>query len=627
MPPRSAILLAAGEGTRLRSVHAELPKGLLEVGGETLVGRSLRLLRSRGVERVVLVVGHLAGRYAPLAELHPWLELAMNGDYATGGSLGSLARGIEALADGEEFLLLESDLYYEPRALDLLLFSDRRNLGLTTGPTGAGDEVWVEAPGRRLRALSKERGELRRVDGELVGVWRLGRDAAEAVLRLWRSGSPRDRHAGRGYETDGLVAIAGEVPIWMHREPGLLWGEIDDPGHLDRVRRHVVPRVLAAESRASVPRRVLLNPGPATTTDTVKQALVVPDVCPREREFLEVLERVRHGLARLAGDPRELVAVPFAASGTGALEAVIGSVVPRDGGLLVLDNGDYGARLAEIARRLGVPVDTVRFGWGEPVRLELVEAALAAGDPPFTHLTLVHHETSTGMLNDPAPVAGLCRRRGLSLIVDAMSSFGAVPVDGVPFDYLVSSANKCIQGMAGLSFVIARRRALERARGAAPRGLYFDLVAQHDSLRDTRQTRFTCPPQVVYALERALAELAGESVEGRRRRYAASHARLLEGIRALGFAPLLPEEHQSRILLAVRAPREPWYRFDALANAMLEAGVTIYPGKAGAPETFRLSVMGALDESDIALFLSALGDYVREARGAEMAADRRAGAC
>lgn len=627
MLPRTAIILAAGEGTRLRSLHSDLPKGLLEVGGETLVGRSVRLLRSRGVERIVLVVGHLADRYAPLVAMHPWLEAASNDDYAAGGSLGSLVRGLDALAEGEDFLLLESDLYYEPRALDLLLGTTRRNLGLMSQPTGAGDEIWVEAPGGRLRALSKERGVLEAVHGELVGMWRLGHDAAGALLGSWRDPDSRRREGGPGYETEGLVGIAAEVPVWMHRAPNLLWGEVDDPGHADRVHRRLAPRVLAAETAVTVPRRVLLSPGPATTTDSVKRALVVPDVCPREGEFLAVLERVLRDLAALAGDPGELVAVPFAASGTGALEAVIGSVVRRDGGLMVLDNGNYGARLVEIARRLAVPVEPVRVGWGEPVRPGAVEAALDSAALPLTHLAVVHHETSTGMLNDLGPIAETCRVRRLSLIVDAMSSFGAIPVRELPFDYLVSSANKCLQGMAGLSFVVARRGALERDRAAAPRGLYLDLVAQHDALLSTGQMRFTCPPQLVYALERALAELEDESVEGRRRRYAALHDRLSEGIRRLGFTPLLPETYQSRILLAVREPRDAWYRFDAMAEAMLEAGVTIYPGKPGPEATFRLSVMGALDEHDVAAFLAALGDHVLGAREAAGMAGRGVAAC
>lgn len=617
MPPRAAILLAAGEGTRLRAVHNGLPKGLVEVGGETLVGRSLRLLRSRGMERVVLVAGYRAECFTPLAQLHPWLRVVTNEAYAAGGSLDSLAVGLRALGGENDVLVLEGDLYYEPRALDLLLAAPAGNLGLATDATGAGDEVWVDAPGGRLRALSKDPSDLFRVDGEMVGIWRLRADAARALAVL-----AGDAPAGsRGYETEGLASIAGEVEVRMHREPALLWGEVDDPAHLARVRERLAPRVLAAEARVTIPRRILLNPGPATTTDTVKEALVVPDVCPREEEFLRVLERVCHGLARLAGESRELVTIPFAASGTGALEAVIGSVVPDDGGLLVLDNGDYGARLAEIATRLRVPVERVRFGWGEPLRMELVEAALSEATLPFTHLAVVHHETSTGMLNSLEPLAALCRRHGLSLVVDAMSTFGAVPVDGIGWDYLVSSANKCLQGMAGLSFVIARRDGVERARASRPRGLYFDLVAQYDALRDTRQTPYTCPPQLVYAAERALAELERETVAGRRRRYDASFARLLAGVRALGLEPLLADDAwQSRILLAVRAPREPWYRFEALAGAMLRAGITLYPGKRAVAETFRISVMGDLDEGDVEYVLGALDDSLAAARsGAEHA--------
>jgi choline kinase len=245
--PRTAIILAAGEGTRLQAVLPDLPKGLIEVAGETLVGRSVRLLRSRGVERVVLVVGYRAERYSALAARCPELCLVRNESYATSGSLGSLERGIAAL-DGEcDFLLLEGDLYYEARALDLLLDSARENLALISGPTGAGDEVWVEAPAGRLRALSKDVDELGEVHGELVGMWRLGPSAVRALARICERATRPEESKARSYETDGLAETTAVVPIWVQCEPHLLWGEVDDLRHLARLRGEIAPQILAAE--------------------------------------------------------------------------------------------------------------------------------------------------------------------------------------------------------------------------------------------------------------------------------------------------------------------------------------------------------------------------------------------
>lgn len=363
-------------------------------------------------------------------------------------------------------------------------------------------------------------------------------------------------------------------------------------------------------------RAILLNPGPATTTQTVKRALIMPDVCPRERAYTDKLADVLARLARVVGDPGECTAIPVIGSGTAAMEAVVGSVVHDDRSLVIIDNGDYGTRLAAIARRLDVPHQVVSCGWGQPIDVDAVAAALAASPGRPSHLAVVHHETSSGLLNPLPPLASLCRTHGLSLIVDAMSSYAAIPIDlqADGIDFLIASANKCIQGMAGLAFVIARNAAIEQARGARPRGYYLDLVAQVDATRGNGQTRFTSPPQIVSALEQALTELERESVAGRRARYDASHAALVAGLEELGFQFLLPPERRSRILLTVLEPDEDWYDFDTMHDYLLARGFTIYPGKPASGRTFRLSVLGAIDESDIRDFLAALREFVDMAR-------------
>jgi 2-aminoethylphosphonate-pyruvate transaminase len=364
-----------------------------------------------------------------------------------------------------------------------------------------------------------------------------------------------------------------------------------------------------------IERRILLNPGPATTSDGVKQALLIPDVCPREREFCDLYADVRRRLAALAGDPAEVAAIPLVGSGTAGLEAALVSFVPAAGLLLVLDNGDYGERLARIAKVHGLRHEIMAPGWGQPIDPAALEQRLD-GDPRVTHVALVHHETSTGMLNPLEAILPIARRRGVRVIADAMSSFGALPlrVGGEGVDVLVSSANKCLQGMAGLAIVIATRASLEEARVHPPRSLYLDLPGEHEHLERTGQSRFTVPPQVVSALQRALVELAAEGLEGRRRRYDASMVALERGLRALGFEMLLAPGQQSRILLAVREPSEPWYDFDRMHDALLARGFTIYPGKAGRTPCFRLSVLGAIDAGDIERFLLALAEHVAAAR-------------
>lgn len=358
-------------------------------------------------------------------------------------------------------------------------------------------------------------------------------------------------------------------------------------------------------------RRILLNPGPATTSASVKQALVIPDVCPREKEFTSLMHEMRSRLVAIAGDPGEVSAIPIAGSGTAVLEAALASFV-GDGLVLIIDNGDYGQRLGTIAKRLRLRNRVIAFGWGEPVDPQRVEAAVGEGVERATHLALVHHETSTGMLNPLEDLVAMSHRLGLTTIIDAMSSFGAIPtpVGASGVDVVVASANKCLQGMAGVSFVVASNRVIEASRSHDPRSLYFDLVAEHDHLEKTGQSRFTMPPQIVSALVQALREHEAEGKKARLARYHGSMRVLVAGLRDLGFEPLLDDRHQSGILVAIREPAAAWFNFNELHDALYAEGFTIYPGKPQGTPTFRLSVLGDIDASDIESFLGALRTYL-----------------
>jgi len=364
-------------------------------------------------------------------------------------------------------------------------------------------------------------------------------------------------------------------------------------------------------------RKILLNPGPATTTEMVKQALVMPDICPRERAFCELYADVRERVARLTGDPQEIAAIPVVGCGTAALEAALVSLVPSDGAVLIVDNGDYGRRIIDMAKALDVPHRVLDFGWGRPIDLAVLDERLAAWAGEITHLFVVHHETGSGMLNPLDAITNLARRHGVRLLLDAMSTWACLPItlgaSGV--DALVSSSNKCVQGMAGLGLVIATRALLDEAVAAPRRCFALDVVAEHAHLERTGQSRFTVPPQIVSALHRALVELDEEGLAGRQARYEQSMRVLLAGLDELGFELLLDDDQQSRILVAIREPREAWYDFDTMHDALSTDGFTIYPGKQGESPCFRLAVLGAIDASDITAFLAALGRYMKSARG------------
>ena len=360
-----------------------------------------------------------------------------------------------------------------------------------------------------------------------------------------------------------------------------------------------------------VPRRVLLNPGPCTTSDRVKRALLMPDLCPREREFASLLSAVRAKLPPTAHGEASHTAVLLAGSGTAAMEACLTSAVGPGDHLLVVDNGAYGRRAEQIAQAFGLPHHTLRLGWDEYPRPEVVEHALDEAPRP-THCFLVHHETTTGMLNPVEAVVAACRRRGVVTIVDAMSSLGGAPLDlrETPAEFVISSANKCLQGLPGLSFVLATPAALARTATLPRRSFYLHLHDNWRAQEETGQFLYTPPVQVLHALDTALDELFEEGLEARRRRYAACYAALHGGMRTLGFACLLPERWHSRLLTAYLEPDHPAWSFDAMHDDLYAAGITVYPGKLTTARTFRLANIGDLRPADLEDAVSRLGEHL-----------------
>jgi 2-aminoethylphosphonate aminotransferase len=359
-------------------------------------------------------------------------------------------------------------------------------------------------------------------------------------------------------------------------------------------------------------RMILLNPGPANTTETVKRAMTRPDICPREREFGDTLARVREQLTRVVHDGDRYTAVLFGGSGTAAVEAAIASTVPAAGRLLVVDNGAYGARIAQIAGAYGIPHDVLQLGVGGLVEPERIDGAL--GEREYTQLAIIHHETSTGILNPVEAVGAVCRHRGVEMIVDAMSSYAGIPIDveAMGADFLVSSSNKCIQGMAGLGFVICRRDRLERMEAIPGRSFYLNLAGQHRFFEKSRQMQFTPPVQVVYALEQALAEYFEEGGTARHARYVRNWETLDTGVRELGFRRLLPDDRLSRILTSYIEPDHPAYDFERMHDRLYEKGFTIYPGKGASEDTFRLANMGDVNEDDMRAFVRAMAETIEQ---------------
>ncbi len=359
-------------------------------------------------------------------------------------------------------------------------------------------------------------------------------------------------------------------------------------------------------------RNILLNPGPATTTDTVKNAMVVPDICPRETEFGDLIDQIRKDLVTIAHGSEDYIAVIFAASGTGGDEAAITSAVPKDKKLLVVDNGAYGTRMVSIAETFGIGVVPYRIPYNHYPDLSKIETLLKENSD-ISHLAVAHHETTTGMLNPVPEIIETAHKYQVEVIVDAMSSFPVISPDikTLGADYLVSSSNKCIHGMAGLTFILIHKNAFEKLEPRR-RSFYFDIHSQHTGFNNTRQMPFTPPVQVLYALKQAIDEYFEETEEGRIKRYVENWEILYRGMKELGFKTLLPYEQESKILISFIEPEHESYSFYGMHDFLKEKGFTIYPGKISGFNTFRLSVIGDLYNKDIHAFLDQMKFYLEQ---------------
>ena len=360
-------------------------------------------------------------------------------------------------------------------------------------------------------------------------------------------------------------------------------------------------------------RKILLNPGPATTTDSVKKALMVPDICPREQEFSDLTQSILKKIVQVVNGKSNHCAVIFAGSGTAGVEAALSSVIPTDGKILILDNGAYGKRAETIIQAYGIPHRTHRLAWGEFPDVEKIEAILKH-DRKLTHFIFVHHETTTGMLNPLKELLELCQKYEMESIVDAMSSYAGLPIDlqELSIDYLISSSNKCIQGMAGTSFVIANIEKLTKTANIPPRNLYLNLWGNHSYIKKTGQFQFTPPVQIVYALNTALNEFFEETQAGRTARYFKSYETLLDGIDKLGLQILLPKSQHSKLLTAIVEPQSSNYDFMEMHDYFFENDITIYPGKGAKKDTFRIANIGAIDYRDMQIFNKKLLQYFED---------------
>jgi 2-aminoethylphosphonate-pyruvate transaminase len=369
----------------------------------------------------------------------------------------------------------------------------------------------------------------------------------------------------------------------------------------------------------------LLTPGPLTTSAGVKQAML-HDWGSRDTAFIAINKRVRDRLVELAQAQGSHVCVPLQGSGTFSVEAMIGTFVPKSGKLLILINGAYGKRAAKIAEYSGRGYTTLEWAEDRPVEAAEVAAKLKA-DPEITHVFVVHCETTSGVLNPIEEVASVVQKAGRSLLIDSMSAFGALAVDArmVPFDALAASSNKCLEGVPGMGFVIARKSALETCGGNA-HALSLDLHDQWVAMEKNAQWRFTPPIHVIVAFDQALKEHEAEGgVAGRGARYRRNCKTLIDGMRSLGFETLLPDAIQAPIIVTFHMPADPKFKFDLFYDKLRERGYVIYPGKLTVADSFRIGCIGRLGDAEMNGALDAVRAVMAE-MGVKSGARRKSAA-
>ncbi|MGB0580986.1 MAG: 2-aminoethylphosphonate--pyruvate transaminase [Limisphaerales bacterium] len=358
----------------------------------------------------------------------------------------------------------------------------------------------------------------------------------------------------------------------------------------------------------------LFTPGPLNTSDTVKQSML-HDLGSRDEAFVRVVQDIREQLLKLGNVSQDkgYETIPMQGSGTFGIEATIGSGIHRGGKLLVIINGAYGERILKIAERLNIETEAIRCPENELPDTQLLHDTLQ-DDASITDIAMCHCETTGGILNPVEEVGAIVHEFGRTFIVDAMSSFGGIPldIDAAHIDYLISSSNKCIEGVPGFSFVIANRETLLASKGSA-RSISLDLLAQWEGLEKNGQFRFTPPTHTMLAFHQALTELDTEGgVIARHKRYQRNHAALISGMRKLGFREYVPSEFQSPIITTFHYPEDPAFQFEEFYEALSAKGHVIYPGKLTEVECFRIGNIGALQSEDIESLLTAIGETVVE---------------
>ena len=372
--------------------------------------------------------------------------------------------------------------------------------------------------------------------------------------------------------------------------------------------------ILMEKQSMKIKRNILLNPGPATTTDTVKLAQVVPDICPREKEFAEMMRQMRLDLLKTVhADPAKYTSVLFCGSGTLNLDVCINSLVPEGKKILIANNGAYSSRAVEICKYYGIDHIDLKQDILHPVSVADVERVLDE-DADIAVVYTTHNETGTGVLNPIREIGAVAHAHNAIFIVDTTSTLAMRPIDieADNIDFCMASAQKGLMSFTGLSFIIGNEEIIEKSKDYPKRSYYCNLYLQYEYFEKTGQMHFTPPVQTIYATRQGLDEYFAEGEEAKWAR----HLRVINAIHKclsdLGFKELIDINEQSGLVASVIYPNDPNWDFEKVHDYCYDRGYTIYPGKVTDTDTFRLCSLGAIDEDDIVGFFEVLTEALKD---------------
>ncbi|MFI5071934.1 MAG: aminotransferase class V-fold PLP-dependent enzyme [Terriglobales bacterium] len=610
-----AIILAAGEGRSLFPLTKDRPKALLSVGGEAILERLLRQLRQLGVSDFVVVVGYKKDKVVELTsrfQRHSGatVHLVENERYAETNTLYSLSLA-GSQCGGRPILLIDGDIVCEEEIL--VRFLQEKGgavLAVDTARLMGQEEMKVRfGQNQILSAIGKN---LSKPSAEFLGISKFSGAQASELFRVARKILSQG-DATSFYEEAFCVLCDRERAVRVLDISGLKWEEIDFLtdyeealrvfGLIDELRSY-------RASRQSLP-QYLFCPGPVLVSDKVKEALASSEIGHRELEFSELLNRVRMKLARVFGvqNFHHYTTVVITGSGSAANESVLGSAGTGKR-LLVISNGEFGERWTELAEFLDLAPETIKLRWGQPFPIDQIQRHLKRGKTDV--VCMVHHETSTGMLNPLGEVAALAKRFGVELFVDAVSSVGAVPIDiensGITF--CTGSANKAIASVPGLSFVCGKRAAFDALKTARPHSFYLDLYKHFVFNERKFQTPNTPAVNLFFALEASLDGILEPGLESTFERYRSLAVQLRTGMKELGFRFFIPEEYMSPVLTTVELPAG--FEADEFHERLKQRGFVTYPGKGILRHrVFQVANIGEISSHQAREFLKALKQVIQ----------------